>query len=76
MKVLKFNESFGFPPVPARMIMMSHLSDIQEITDRKEIDQRCNFVKFLLMKYSDTSVNINADEEFAEFLTKFPQFKM
>jgi len=75
-KILKFSESFGMM-IPARMVMMSHLSDMGEgMMDGRELNVRTNFVKFLLMKYENTSVDIDADAEWSEFLTKYPQFKL
>ena len=38
----------------AKMVCMSHLSDIQEMTDDKEIINRINFVKMLMMETKGT----------------------
>ena len=58
-----------------RMVIASHLSDIQEINcsqllswQRLDIRNRLNFCKHLLIKYSDTTIEINAEEEYSEFL--------
>lgn len=64
------------------MIIMSHLSDVQDTNmfanfkAEKIRTNKINFVKHLIMKYPDTSVEINADEEYEAFIKKFPQFKI
>ena len=57
-----------------RIVIASHLSDIQEINinnlliwQRKELYNRLNFCKYLLSKYSDTTQEIDAEEVFSEF---------
>jgi hypothetical protein len=57
------------------LIIASHLNDIQEIiagNDNSFINHKINFVKYLVMKYKDTSVEINPNEVYTEFLEKFP----
>jgi hypothetical protein len=51
---------------------MSHLSDIQEVLGNgsaipKLISIRINFIKWLILKYNETDVRIDADAEFALF---------
>jgi len=57
------------------LIISSHLNDIQEIiagNDNSFINHKINFVKYLVMNYKDTSVEINPNEVYTEFLEKFP----
>ena len=57
------------------LIIASHLIDIQEIiagNDNSFINHKINFVKYLVMNYKDTSVEINPNEVYTEFLEKFP----
>ncbi len=53
---------------------MSHLSDAQETSgfNSKRCNTHINFAKFLLLKYSDTNVEIDADAEWKEFSEKHP----
>jgi hypothetical protein len=64
--------------VKASIVIMSHLSDAQELTGlikptvkhdvlSNVINRHINFAKFLLLKYRDTNTYINADKEYAEF---------
>ncbi len=55
-----------------RMLMMSHLSDVQEMLgyDTERANTRINFVKWLIGKYNDTSVEIDANEEWELFLKR------
>ena len=58
--------------LPVRIIIMSHLSDIQEVLSNgssisKLLSIRINFIKWLILKYNDTDVRIDADAEFALF---------
>jgi hypothetical protein len=65
-------------PIPLRvsMVMMSHLSDISEgLMDRKELRQRSEFLKYLIIKYKNLEEEIMVDEVFRNFLEKYPQFK-
>lgn len=53
---------------------MSHLSDIQGGNlDGAATWHRINFTKFLLTKYPNTDVEVNADAEYAEFVQKHPK---
>jgi len=68
MHVKKF-ENFGLD-IKVRMVIMSHLSDIQDAQnsmDSKELNNRINFVKSLIMKYHDTNTEINPNFEWEEF---------
>lgn len=51
----------------ASMIIMSHLSDVQEVVSNKEMKDKINFAKFLLLKYPNTSTSIDPDEEYQKF---------
>jgi hypothetical protein len=54
-----------------RMVIMSHLSDVQGgFLLKEEANIRINFVKYLLMKYPDTNKEIDPDGEFDQFNTK------
>jgi len=56
------------------MIIMSHLSDVQESIHYKfyyeEVNAHINFAKWLLLRYPDTSVEIDADEEYEKFINR------
>lgn len=56
------------------MIIMSHLSDIQEgdySMGENNVEylrnERINFIKWLVLKYPDTRVEIDPNAEYAEF---------
>lgn len=53
-----------------RMIIMNHLSDVQDYCANNR--HKLNFVKYLLMKYPDTNIEVNADLEYEEFQKKHP----
>lgn len=68
-------------PTKVKMIIISHLSDIEEteglnLTPKKEIRKRINFIKYLVMKFPNTNEIIDVDKEFDLFLEKHPQFKL
>jgi hypothetical protein len=68
MQVKKF-ENFGLE-TKARMVIMSHLSDIQDgfnSMDSNDLNNRINFVKSLILKYDDTNTVINPEVEWEEF---------
>jgi len=60
-------------PATVRMIIMSHLSDIQEEIGTSKpaqgfyMREKLNFVKYLLMRYTDTTTEIYADVEWTRF---------
>ena len=56
--------------VRVSIVIMSHLSDIQDGGLRGN-EWKINFVKYLVSKFPDTSVEIDADEVFEEFSKKF-----
>lgn len=56
----------------AIIIITSYLSDCQHTTSKKMIDHNINFAKFLLLKYNDTSVEIDPDMEYELFKQKHP----
>jgi len=58
--------------VKVRIVMMSHLSDIsvlrpynQEMSEN--IQNKINFIKFLLLNFPDTNVEINPEKEYEVF---------
>lgn len=60
--------------IKARIIIMSHLSDISTTLGMKDLGDmvnhqthKINFVKYLLLKYPNTNVDIDADEEWELF---------
>jgi hypothetical protein len=61
------------------LLVFSHLSDTQELArlEGNPIHQinRINFAKHLLSKYPDTSVEVDPDKEYFEFVTKYPKMK-
>jgi hypothetical protein len=65
--------------LPARMVIFSHLSDAQELIrlGGNGIHQinRINFAKWLLGRYPDTSVDIDPDKEYKEFIENHPNMK-
>lgn len=67
--------------VKVRIVMMSHLSDAQELTGlikpdvshrvlSDRINHHINFAKWLLVKFPDTNTEIDADAEY-ELYQKF-----
>lgn len=58
--------------------MMSHLSDAQELSGfyPKNCNTHINFVKFLILKYSDIGMDLTSEvdpeDEWKEFATKHP----
>lgn len=61
-------------PIKVRLVVMSHLSDIQEMVnmrDTQEIRERINFVKYLILKHSNLNDEIIPDEEWQKFLERF-----
>lgn len=61
-------------PTSVRMIVMSHLSDLQiEIQYKNAFitnDERINFVKYLINKYPDTTTEVIPDHEWNDFKTQ------
>lgn len=67
------NESIKMPPLPVKLIMMSHLSDIQDVGDmlsREEVRDKLNFVKYLILNFPDTNVEIVAEDEYEKYEKK------
>jgi hypothetical protein len=70
----------AFPmKLPVRMVVFSHLSDAQELArlggnPQNQIN-RVNFAKHLLSKYYDTSIEINPDKEYQDFIDRNPNMK-
>ena len=58
----------------ARLIIMSHLSDVQELSNDRRINGRINFAKYLISKYSkNLMVEIDPEADYEEFNKKFPK---
>jgi len=65
--------------VPARLVCMSHLSDVQELSSFtmskpqgeaervEEIRTKCNFVKYIIGKVDDMTEDIDANELWTQF---------
>jgi hypothetical protein len=64
--------------VKVRIVIMSHLSDAQELTGlikpnvahsvlSERINHHINFAKWLLLKFPDTNTKIDADVEYEIF---------
>lgn len=50
------------------MIIASHLSDIQTgLLDAKDVNNKLNFVKYLVSRHSDLKSEIDEDKEWEEF---------
>lgn len=60
--------------IKVRIVMMSHLSDVQEGGNMPIAwkSNRIDFVKYLMLKYTNTDVEIDADEEYKLFIEKYP----
>ena len=65
--------------IKAYIVIMSHLSDVQETLGSTGIELvrhnnlRINFAKFLILKYaSNLEVRIDPDKDFDEFKLKYP----
>ena len=73
--------------IKAQIVIMSHLSDIQETQTMmqgsskedfifnkcfKDINHKLNFVKFLIQRYPNTLDKIDPDKEYADFIKKHP----
>ena len=60
-----------FKNMSARMAVMSHLSDAQQLIEygiKSEADQRINFAKFIILKTKgDLNQEIDADALWTEF---------
>ncbi len=55
-----------------KMIIFSHLSDVQENPTSEFNRGKLNFVKFLLQRHPDTGVKVDADYEWTEFKKEHP----
>lgn len=66
-------------PLSVKLVIFGHLSDTQELArmEGNPVNQinRINFVKFLIYKFPDTSVEIDPDKEYQEFITQHPNMK-
>jgi hypothetical protein len=61
-----------------KMVIFSHLSDAQELAyseDPIPMINRINFAKYLIGKYSDTTVEIDPENEYQEFINQHPGMK-
>jgi hypothetical protein len=59
--------------VKLSIVIASHISDIQTgVLISNDVDNRLNFIKYLLIGHADLNVEIDADKEWEEFSrTKF-----
>ncbi len=52
--------------ISVKMAIMNHLSDVQELTRmgvcQKTVQMKLDFVKHMLLKYSNTSVKLSSEE--------------
>jgi glutathione peroxidase-family protein len=59
--------------IKAQIVIMSHLSDIQEgALTQKEINHKLNFVKFLIQRYPNTTDKLDPDKNYEDFKKKHP----
>lgn len=49
-------------PISIKMVLFSHLSDIQEMSNNEKINDRVNFLKLLISKYSDTKMEVTTKD--------------
>lgn len=77
------SEDDDFILLKVSMIILSHVSDIQEIgigtqhrdsSIVKEFNQKINFIKYLILTYPNTNVEINPNRVWNQFLKKHPQY--
>jgi hypothetical protein len=71
-------EVIKMPPLPVKMIMMSHLSDIQDMggaMPHAEVRDRLNFVKYLILNFPDNNVEIVAEDEYEKYEKKHKKKK-
>ncbi len=57
------------------MLILSHLSDVQEMTqgislNSNRVNLRINFVKYLILKYKNTDTEVDPEIVFEEFKAK------
>ncbi len=60
--------------VKVRLVMMSHLSDVQMGLLPDIADERLDFVKFLLLKFPNTDTEIDPDAEWQLFQERVKRF--
>lgn len=65
------NTPSGNIKIKVRLIIMSHLSDMPLEQDRELIQRKSEFCKWLLLRYTDTSVEVNPDLVYNEFSSRF-----
>ena len=64
--------------IKAQIVIMSHLSDIQEMqnnlhgSNEKDINHKINFVKFLIQRYPNTLDTLDPDKNYEDFKKKHP----
>ena len=54
----------------AQIIIMSHLSDVEHCFTGSDVSTHIEFAKFLILKFPDTTIEIDADAEFEIFLKR------
>ena len=61
----------------ARVLLMSRLSDVQKILKSENTheinDHVINFIKYIVAKFPNTDFEIDADEEYQEYLKLLPE---
>lgn len=58
--------------IKVKIVIMSHLSDIQANPTGEANNTKLNFVKYLILGYNDTNELIDADFEFGLFCKQHP----
>lgn len=58
------------------MVILSNLSDLQAVSHPPQLQRTIlNFIKYLVMKYPNTDVEVDGGEEYSEFRKKHPSAK-
>lgn len=58
--------------VKVSMIILSHLSDIQEDLTSQRTHTRINFVKYLTLRYTNTDTEVDPYVVYKEFIANYP----
>jgi hypothetical protein len=56
--------------VKVSMIILSHLSDIQEDLTAPQTNTRINLIKYLVLNYKDTNTEVDPYVVYKEFIAK------
>ncbi len=60
--------------IKVQLVIMSHLSDIQEDPNNKDNNLKINFIKYLIGSYPNLTDTIDVDKVCAHFLSKHSKF--